>query len=888
MRRSPDPFFLARGAWGAAVAAVLLAACATREAKGPPTLQDLAKRPAVKVEPSKPADGAVEKTMAAYERFLRNAPAENERPEAMRRLADLAMESAEARAGAPAPAEGAAANTGGTAPSPGAAEPGTAGAKVEGEAKTDFTRAIEQYLAYLQAFPADPGNDVVLYQLAHAYEQNGDLARALEYLTRLVKEYPQTRYLEEANFRRGEILFATRDYEGAEQAYSTILKANSYSQFYQRALFMEGWSVYKQGRLEDALGYFFGVLDLKLIGRETEADLAKVQGLSRAERELIEDTLRVTSLCLENLQGAETIPRFMTSNLRRDYEYRIYASLGELYLKQERVKDAADTYQAFVQRNPLQAQSPQLAARVIEIYQQFGFPQLALESKKQFVDRYGARSELRAANEPGWKKAQPLVRRHLGELARDYHAQAQKSHKPADVDEAVHWYRDLLESFPQDPEAPHNTFLLGELLYENHRYVEAATRYETAAYGFDPHPQAADAGYAALLSYAGAEKAAATPAEKDAASAAEVESALHFSETFRKDPRVAPVLADAADRLFAHHDLDRAIDVAERVLAIVPTPPDAQVKVAWTVVAHSTFEKGQFAKSEHAYGEVLALTPAADPARPGFVERLAASVYKQGEQARDAGKLADAAANFDRVATVAPGSPVRINAQFDAAAARIAMKDWAGAARTLEDFRARYPGHPLQSQVTDKLAAVYLESQDWAHAAREFEAISAARAEPEAARAALWQAAELFAKAGDKAQSGRVYERYVKAWPAPLEAAEEARSRLATMAAERGDGARELALRREILAADQGGGRVGRTARATSRPTRRFASPSPCSRNTGASPSSSPSRSSSSSRRPGSRMCSRPMRLRPIMVWRTWRPRRPTTRPSSTTISARR
>ena len=30
---------------------------------------------------------------------------------------------------------------------------------------------------------------------------------------------------------------------------------------------MQGWSLYKQGRLDDALQSFFGVLDLKVAGR---------------------------------------------------------------------------------------------------------------------------------------------------------------------------------------------------------------------------------------------------------------------------------------------------------------------------------------------------------------------------------------------------------------------------------------------------------------------------------------------------------------------------------------------------------------------------------------------------------------------------------------------
>ena len=47
------------------------------------------------------------------------------------------------------------------------------------------------------------------------------------------------------------------------------------------------------------------------------------------------------------------------------------------------------------------------------------------------------------------------------------------------------------------------------------------------------------------------------------------------------------------------------------------------------------------------------------------------------------------------------GSAVRANAQYDSAAALIAIKDWDGAIKTLEDFRTRFPNHALQPEVTD-------------------------------------------------------------------------------------------------------------------------------------------------------------------------------------------
>ena len=766
-----------------------LCGCAGNKRSGTPdnepTLKSLAGRE-VMVAQDTAVKSSPAQAISAYRSFLDAAPKAEQRQEALRRLGDLEMDvaddnSAQTATGVP-----------------------------------DYKAAITRYQDFLKTYPKDPGNDRVLYQLSRAQEQGGGLEVALQTLDWLVREYPDTPYRDEAHFRRGELLFTTRAYAKAEAAYATVLKGDSGNPFRERALYMQGWSMFKQGRLDDALHPFFGVLDLKLPGFEAEAELESIAALSRADRELVEDTFRVMSLSLENLKGAETIPAYITSDLRRGYEFRVYQQLGELYIKQDRVKDAADTFAAFAKLHPLHAQAPLMQARVIGIYEQGGFANLALDAKKGYVGRYGSTSEFRRANEAGWERAQPLVKTHVAELARHYHASAQKSKNTADYQEAVRWYREYIASFPNDPQAAQNNFLLAELLFEDSRFAEAAVEYEKVAYQYPANDKSADAGYAALLSYAAQEKRVA-PTEAPALQRASVESALRFAAAFGKDPRAGLVLTNAAEKLFALRDGDRASTVAKQVLALEPPAASAQRRTAWTVVAHTAFERGAFDQSEKAYGEVIALTPEREAGRNDLVERQAASIYKQGEQARAAGQARDAVGHFARVATVAPQSAVRATAQFDAAAALIGLKDWDGAARTLEDFRQRYPNHPLQGEVSNKLAVAYLEKGNWVQAAGEFERLATTAKDPKVARDALWQAAELYEKGtekgGSRVAATKAYEGYLKRYPEPFEPALEARYRLAKLAKADGNATREFALMKEIHAADlrAGGARTSRS-----------------------------------------------------------------------------
>ena len=224
--RNASPLFV-QPSWAQTAGLALLvvcglAACAGKRVGTPdnePTIKALAGRTVV-VEKDQGIAANEEKAIEAYRKFLEVAPRAPQRSEAMRRLGDLEMDSADSRS-----ARSEAAN-----------------------ADPDYRAAIGRYEDYLKNFPNDPGNDRVLYQLARAYEQGGRLETALQTLDRLVHEFPNTAYRDEAHFRRGELLFTTRNYVKAEQAYATVLQGSTDGTYHDRALYMHGWSLFKQGR----------------------------------------------------------------------------------------------------------------------------------------------------------------------------------------------------------------------------------------------------------------------------------------------------------------------------------------------------------------------------------------------------------------------------------------------------------------------------------------------------------------------------------------------------------------------------------------------------------------------------------------------------------------
>jgi cellulose synthase operon protein C len=774
----------------ALAAATLLVACggkARLQSGEPPTLRALAGR-TVNLDLDTPLRSNEDQALAAWRELLAANPPPAQRAQALRRLGDLEMDRSDSRALADT-----------------------------GPANPDYRAAVKGYQDYLNAYPKDPGNDRVLYQLARAQELGGELDPALAVLDRLVTAYPNTAYLDEAQFRRGELLFTARRYPAAEQAYTTVLASPRSNPYTERALYMQGWSRFKQGHLEPALTSFLAVLDHQLAGRDDQAPLAELSDLSRANRELVEDSFRVVSLALENLGGASAIPEWVKPPERQAYEVRLYQQLAGLYTRQERPKDAADTLAAFVQAHPLHPLAPALQAEVIAIYSKAGFEQLALQAKKDFVARYAPDSAFAQAQPQAWQRSAPQVKTWLTELAQRYHAASQASRQATDVQQAVRWYAALLKAFPDDADAAGSRFLLAELLFEDKQFAPAAAEYERVAYGKPAHARSADAGYAALLAYAELVKLA--PADQATAQRrAGVASALRFADTFAQDPRATAVLTNTAQTQYQLGLPDDAAALAQRVLAAKPPAQTAatpeQQRIALTLLGNTAFEAGRFAQAEQYSQQLLALTDEGDKGRGAVVERLASAIYKQGEQAREAGQGRAAAELFARVGSAAPQSSVRVNAQFDAATELLSLKDWAGATRLLEDFRQRFPSHPLQAQVPVKLALAYSEQGQWSPAATEFERLSLAEPDPQRARAALWQAAELQGKA--VAQNGaassatataqRLWASYLKRYPQPLAPALEARATLAQLALAQGQSAQALTWQRDLLQAEQAGG----------------------------------------------------------------------------------
>ena len=665
--------------------------------------------------------------------------------------------------------------------------------------------AIEIYKKILTEFPSYERNDQVLYQMSRAYDELGQADDALAVMDRLIAEYPDSRYLDEVNFRRGEYFFVRKKYLDAEEAYGAITRAGPVPSYYELALYKLGWTLYKQDFYEEALNRYISMLDYRLsIGFDFD------ETYEEDDEHRIADTLRVISLSFSNLGGPEVIDEYFAAVGQRSYADRIYSNLGEFYLDKLRYQDAASVYNSFTKLNPYHRIAPHFTMRVVEIYEEGEFPQLVVESKKEFAKRYAVQAgywqhyDIVEATE-----VMGFLKTNLADLATHYHALYQDEllveEQSANYAEALQWYRQFLSSFPGDPETPPTNYQLADLLLEHGDFEQAAIEYERTAYDYPRYEQSAAAGYAAVYAYR-QNLTTVTGSRKVDVAVATVESSLRFVEAFPEHAEAPPVLGAAADDLYAMQEFERAITSARMLIERYPGSDQSLLRSAWIVVAHSSIDISNFAEAEQAYVEVLALTEPEDDSRIAIVDGLAASIYKQGEQASLLEDYQGAANHFLRIRNVAPDSAIAVSATYDGAGVLVRLEDWARAASVFEQFRSENPEHELAPDATRQLAMIYRNDGQAERSAIEHVRIADESADPELAREALLIAAELYEEANTIQQALAIYERYVSDYPTPVDVALETRTRMAEIYQQDGRVRRYHEELRNIVAVDKSAG----------------------------------------------------------------------------------
>lgn len=727
------------------IGVALIAASTSLWAQDTPTLKSLEERD-IRIEPSKPKPVNIQDQLENFRRLLELT--EDQKPQTripvMMRLADAELEAS----------------------------------TEQSDPRTGAQRAIALYKQVLDQNAVDIDRARILYNLARAYDLAGDIDASRETLSQLITRHSDSDLVAESRFRRGEIFFVQQNYEDAAKDYADLVARGQSTRFFLQSRYKLGWSRYKLSDFEDSLNEFTGVLKLLLPpeGISANGDVA-ASGLSKSDQELVKDSLRGITLNFAQLSKTLKPADYVDNTGLQAYEFLIYKNLLAHYQEQERYTDASEAALAFAERNPQHPQAKDFELQAIQALEDGGFPSLARARKQSFVQRYGVERQPWYGKDPlDIPEVNERLRTYLDEITQYLHANAQKTKKAQNYQEAAQWYATYLDIFPKIDKAPQIAFLRGEVLFEAGEYAPAAEQYEQVGYDMGSNEKAGEAAYAAVLAWREA-------AGDSAATDIKVEEAtLRFVEKYPSHEQATNALARLAEDRFAAKDLESADTLAKRLIAHQPKPNQKQLINAWRIRAAAAEQANDYAGAEEALSWLLANGGASDKARVS--EGLAASIYKQGEALAQAGDDAGAQAQFLRLqeipATKGSGADtIRATALFDAAAASIRAENTNESIALLERFRDNYPRHELAPEATRKLAALYIETNNKPAAAREFARMREHKdISAQARQDAALQTAELLEQTGDTQGAIGAYEVYLSKFDPSFTQAMETRSKL--------------------------------------------------------------------------------------------------------------
>ena len=636
------------------------------------------------------------------------------------------------------------------------------------ESEQSLRRSIEHYTAYLKLYPDNKDNDYVLYQLAKAYEFVGDTDNTLLTLEKIIQRYPQTEYIDEIQFRRGEILFVFNDYSNAELAYAEIINNTTSSQYLEKARYKLAWSQFRQAKYMDSLESGIALLD-RMHAQGKLADTSVVKGLARSENDFINDVLRVMSLSFSYQKGTKTIQALLADKQNTPYEPLLYWQLSQLYSKTERTLDAANVYLDYVRLHPHTLQSAEFQIMAIKMFTQAGLTELLLTTKEEFVKNFGVGTRF-------WKNYDADVRQsvraelkiNIDDLAKYYHAIALKTGRSEDYIVTSFWYEEYIRSFPEDSSTPMMNFLLAESQYDAGQYHKALTEYLKTSYDYKPHSKSAESGYAAILTYRLLIDKA-SKQDKAELEVAALNNAMQFSLKFKDSSYAPAVISTAAEKLYKNKDYKGVVEFAAKNSHLKNLDDQSYFKMTWLVYAHSLFELEDFASAEQAYSATRDVIAKSDVLYQDVSEKLAASIYIQAQMYRDLKYYKLSVYHFLRIGVLVPKSRIVATAQYDAATALILLKSWTEATRILEDFRKDFPENKKYTQgISEKLVLTYTETGQLEKAATEALYLSKISTDADEQRNYLWLAAESYKKSGVEEKANEIYIDYVKKYPEPF------------------------------------------------------------------------------------------------------------------------
>jgi tetratricopeptide (TPR) repeat protein len=624
------------------------------------------------------------------------------------------------------------------------------------EPQADYSDPQKIYKEILSQYPKYSRLDEVIFRLGSGLIEAGKGQEAIGYLQKLVKNYPNSRYVPDAHLALGEFFFKQELLGAARDNYQAVLEYKD-NQNYDFALYKLGWVYYNQGEYRDSINTFKKVVERtdEKLGFQKQA----LNDLIVAYAE-IDDGWKEARSYLGDL-GKE-----------KEFVYTKISQMAGLYEAQGKDDMAVDVYEWFIEERPNHKRIPMWMESIIVAKKKindFDDLEKTMNTYNAYLDPDGTWWKKNDDQEGAINNAKLLVQASLAFLANTYHRRAQDKDTAADYVKATEYYKEFIARFPRNPASFDMNFFLADIyLLKLEEYAKAAQYYQKVVdlYQNDKVPEGAkkedveamvkDSAYGVVNSYNELvktnhedsvlvemaknaerpgedikasdgidEEGQAKPNEKTDLLEYEkgfVQASDQYSDMYPKED-ITPTIDFVAGRVYeSRGQYDKCIPRYENIIENHGKHRYASFAGNRLIVANYALERWDEVEEWARYmmkNKIFDVTPKDD-----LQAAIALAINERAKQLKDAEKFTDATKELLRLAEEFPESDLAPGALYNAAAIYEQGEKLTEAVEVYEQVVKDYPKSPQAPDALFVMGLIFEARADFDQAAGYFERLA--------------------------------------------------------------------------------------------------------------------------------------------------------------------
>ncbi len=352
-------------------------------------------------------------------------------------------------------------------------------------------KAVESYVA-ASRFKKYERMDEVLYKLAYMLDSVKKTDQAREFYHRLIKDYPNSKYVPYAYLSFAEFYFTKGEMDSALKFYERVEQFPK-SDVYGYAVYKKGWCWINLGNFTKALEIFVSVVRISQEGKG-----GNKQQRMALEREAKKDIVKAYARVGNSDKAWEFFLRW-----GGDFAPKMMEALAELYWEQGMFADSTKVYRKLMALNETSPRICEWQNKVVRNTLSQGTKRDQVQQIQALGAAYEHVSKMQGVKKDVLEECRVSYRDTTKELAFIWHKEATKTKNPDTYQLVKFIYKEYLDHFSHDKEAYELAFYYAEVLFQTEAWKEAAEAY-TRVVQMNPDPKAKwlkEAAYAAVISW---------------------------------------------------------------------------------------------------------------------------------------------------------------------------------------------------------------------------------------------------------------------------------------------------------------------------------------------------------------------------------------------------